>query len=88
MEQGNRPQHGCKKTGGERKRFAADGLYISLERRNKAWQGTQDVHRDQRIAALQREIRSAHPYTVAEILQFKIDSGDPDYLDWITQSTQ
>jgi len=41
-----------------------------------------------RVAALQREIRAAHPYAVAEILQFKIDSGDPDYLDWITQSTQ
>jgi len=41
-----------------------------------------------RIAALQREIRAAHPYAVAEILHFKIDSGDPDYLDWITQSTQ
>ena len=41
-----------------------------------------------RVAALQREIRAAHPYAVAEILHFKIDSGDPDYLDWITQSTQ
>jgi len=41
-----------------------------------------------RIAALQREIRAAHPYAIAEILHFKIDSGGPDYLDWITQSTQ
>ncbi len=41
-----------------------------------------------RIDALQREIKTAHPYAVAEILQFKIDSGDPEYLDWITQSTQ
>lgn len=41
-----------------------------------------------RIDALQQEIRAAHPYAVAEILHFKIDSGDPDYLDWITQSTQ
>ncbi|MDH3761505.1 MAG: divalent-cation tolerance protein CutA [Gammaproteobacteria bacterium] len=41
-----------------------------------------------RVAALQHDIRAAHPYAVAEILQFKIDSGDPDYLDWITQSTQ
>ena len=40
------------------------------------------------IEALQREIRDAHPYAVAEILHFKIDSGDPEYLDWITQSTQ
>ena len=42
----------------------------------------------QKIDALQREIRAAHPYAVAEILCFKIDSGDPEYLDWIIQSTQ
>jgi periplasmic divalent cation tolerance protein len=42
----------------------------------------------EKLDALQREIRSAHPYAVAEILHFKIDSGDPEYLDWITQSTQ
>ena len=41
-----------------------------------------------RLDALRREIRAAHPYAVAEILQIKIDSGDPEYLDWITQSTQ
>ena len=41
-----------------------------------------------RIDTLQREIKAAHPYAVAEILQFKIDSGSPEYLDWITQSTQ
>jgi periplasmic divalent cation tolerance protein len=41
-----------------------------------------------KLDALQREIRAAHPYAVAEILCFKIDSGDPEYLDWITQSTQ
>ena len=41
-----------------------------------------------RIDALQQEIRAAHPYAVAEILHFKIDSGDPEYLEWIVQSTQ
>jgi len=41
-----------------------------------------------RLAALQSEIKSAHPYPVAEILQIKIDSADPDYLNWITASTQ
>jgi len=40
-----------------------------------------------RVDELEREIRSAHPYAVAEILRFAIDSGDPDYLDWIKQST-
>ena len=42
----------------------------------------------ERLDALRQEIRSAHPYAVAEILHFRIDSGDPEYLDWITQSTQ
>ena len=41
-----------------------------------------------RLEALQREIESAHPYVVAEILQFKIDSGNREYLDWIRLSTQ
>ena len=41
-----------------------------------------------RLDALQAEIRAAHPYAVAEILHFRIDSGDPEYLDWITHSTQ
>lgn len=44
--------------------------------------------RASRLAELQREIRSAHPYAVAEILHFKIDSGDPDYLDWINAATR
>ena len=42
----------------------------------------------ERLEALRDEIRAAHPYTLAEILHFRIDSGDPEYLDWITQSTQ
>jgi periplasmic divalent cation tolerance protein len=41
-----------------------------------------------RLPALQRAIKSAHPYAVAEILVFEIDSGDPDYLDWISTSTR
>jgi len=41
-----------------------------------------------RLAALQSEIKSAHPYAVAEILEFKINSGEPDYLNWINDSTQ
>lgn len=43
---------------------------------------------DDRVDALQQEIRAAHPYALAEILQFRIDSGDPEYLHWIIQSTQ
>ena len=41
----------------------------------------------QRLDQLQRAIRDAHPYAVAEILHFKIDSGDSEYLDWIAETT-
>ena len=41
----------------------------------------------QRLAALEHEISTAHPYAVAEILFFRIDSGNAAYLDWISQST-
>jgi periplasmic divalent cation tolerance protein len=41
-----------------------------------------------RLAALQSEIKSTHPYAVAEILHFKIDSGDPNHLNWISASTR
>ena len=41
-----------------------------------------------RLAELEARIRSAHPYAVAEILCFEIDSGDNDYLDWIATSTK
>jgi periplasmic divalent cation tolerance protein len=40
-----------------------------------------------RVAELERLIRDAHPYAVAEVLRFEIDSGDADYLDWIKRST-
>lgn len=41
-----------------------------------------------RLDELQRRIRAAHPYEIAEILCFAIDSGDQDYLDWIDASTR
>ena len=41
-----------------------------------------------RLGELQRQIKSAHPYAVAEILHFRIDSGEPNYLNWITTSTR
>ena len=39
------------------------------------------------LEKLRREIRTAHPYAVAEILYFRIDSGDAEYLQWISEST-
>ena len=42
----------------------------------------------ERLDELGQEIRAAHPYAVAEILHFRIDSADTDYLDWIDRSTR
>lgn len=44
--------------------------------------------RANRLEVLHQEIEPARPYAVAEILQFKIDSGNREYLDWIKLSTQ
>ncbi len=44
--------------------------------------------RASRLDLLQRRIRAAHPYEIAEILCFEIDSGDKDYLEWIDASTR
>ena len=41
-----------------------------------------------RLDELQRQIKSAHRYAVAEILPFSIDSGEPGYLNWIKTSTR
>ena len=41
-----------------------------------------------RLAELEARIKSTHPYAVAEILCFEIDSGDNEYLDWIATSTE
>ena len=32
-------------------------------------------------------IRSIHPYDVPEVISLPIDSGLPDYLNWITEET-
>ena len=40
------------------------------------------------LAALQREVKSVRRCAIAEIIEFKIDSDDPDYLDWTSASTQ
>ena len=36
--------------------------------------------------ALERSIRSRHPYEVPEIVRLPIDAGWPPYLDWIRVS--
>jgi len=37
---------------------------------------------------IEKEVEKLHPYTVPEIISFKIDKGNEDYLDWISEVTK
>ncbi len=37
-------------------------------------------------AALEREIRREHPYSVPEILFVSVDQGNADYLAWVRET--
>ena len=39
-----------------------------------------------RLAAFEEKLRALHPYELPELICFKIDSGSPDYLRWITDN--
>jgi periplasmic divalent cation tolerance protein len=41
-----------------------------------------------RYAALEAEIRAAHPYELPEIIAVRIERGLPAYLDWIDEETR
>ena len=41
-----------------------------------------------KVELLEKIIREKHPYPVAEILRVAIDSGNQDYLKWISKATQ
>lgn len=34
---------------------------------------------------IEKEVKKLHPYTVPEIISFKIDKGNKDYLNWISE---
>ena len=42
----------------------------------------------QKVELLEKEIHKNHPYPLAEILRVAIDSGNQDYLDWISRMTR
>ena len=39
-----------------------------------------------RYAAFEAKLRSLHPYEVPEIISIKVESGLPDYLQWVAES--
>ena len=43
---------------------------------------------DARYAALEREIRKLHPYSLPEIIAWPVAHGLPEYLDWVEQETR
>ncbi len=34
---------------------------------------------------IEKEVKRMHPYNVPEIISFKIDKGNKDYLNWISE---
>ena len=41
-----------------------------------------------KVEQLEKEILKNHPYPLAEILRVAIDSGNQDYLNWISKATR
>ena len=41
-----------------------------------------------RYQEFEEKLRSFHPYEVPEIISCKIDRGLPDYLRWVSESSQ
>ena len=37
---------------------------------------------------LQRRVLELHPYKVPEVIAFAIAAGNPDYLEWVRNSTR
>lgn len=44
--------------------------------------------RPELLEALSQRVVALHPYEVPEILAFEVSEGSPDYLAWLTASTQ
>ncbi|HET7365122.1 MAG TPA: divalent-cation tolerance protein CutA [Burkholderiales bacterium] len=42
----------------------------------------------ERYAALEHEVRAAHPYELPEIIAVPIERGLPAYLDWVAAETK
>lgn len=42
----------------------------------------------ERYAALERALRTAHPYELPEIIAVPIERGLPAYLDWVAAETK
>jgi periplasmic divalent cation tolerance protein len=41
-----------------------------------------------RLKQLEKDIQDRHPYPLVEVLCVAIDSGNQEFLDWISETTQ
>jgi periplasmic divalent cation tolerance protein len=41
-----------------------------------------------KYAAVEKYVQQHHPYQVPEIIAWRIERGEPDYLDWISEITK
>jgi len=42
----------------------------------------------ERVPTLREELRRVHPYELPELIEFGIEGGLPEYLDWIGESVR
>ncbi len=42
----------------------------------------------ERVPTLREELRRVHPYELPELVEFGIEGGLPEYLDWIGESVR
>jgi periplasmic divalent cation tolerance protein len=77
-------------------RLAACGQHIAPIRSIYRWEGSIHDDREVRVALHTRtslvqhivdRTRQAHPYDVPCILAIPIDSGNPDYIQWVISET-
>ena len=43
--------------------------------------------REEHLGALTAEVKRLHSYSVPEVIAFRIEGGNPDYLKWLTDET-
>src|SRR5213595_1614105 len=76
-------------------RLAAGGNILSPIHSIYRWKGKLESSEEtlvmfkleaKRYADFEAKLRSLHPYEVPEIISIKVESGLPDYLQWVAES--
>jgi periplasmic divalent cation tolerance protein len=77
-------------------RLAACVSVLPTQTSTYRWKGAIEKQKEQQLiiktaagrsGGVWKALRDRHPYEVPEILELRVSSGDPGYLDWLRQST-